>query len=591
MKMCRALALIATGGMAVSANAQIEIVNNVPGTWIDISATGNPLVLSDDQSVQIFNTVSNSLIPVGAYVNSNGTIGLAMFSSFSNTALPNASFHGGTGLAPFWDDLNPALGGTVHWEEIGNTLIVQYTDIPFFAAAGEPNTFQVQIFGSGTTYAQFLYQGAMGTARQRGNSATIGAQLDSSTAVQYSFNQDVLNFGTVLTVRLENPSAVGACCFGDGTCQFITRANCDAGNGAFAGENVTCATANCPQPGACCLGDGTCIFVLETACGTAAGTWAGAGITCATANCPQPSACCFFDGTCSMLIPVECAAQGGTSLSGTCATASCPGYEIVENLPGVFTDISITGTFITNGDDSSVPFFSSVVNALVPDPNLFASTNGVISSTQFTSWSNTALPAPAAGLAFFPFWDDLFADPTQGGAVLHQAVVEGGINVHIVQWNNLRTFGGGSGSSTGTFQVKLFESGPVLAQYIYDEVNYAGTANANGGSATVGYQADAGVGNNLQYSFNQPVIMNGMVLSLISAGGGACYANCDGSTVAPILNVDDFTCFINEFAAAQSVPTSQQITNYANCDGSTIIPVLNVDDFTCFINQYAQGCP
>jgi hypothetical protein len=74
-------------------------------------------------------------------------------------------------------------------------------------------------------------------------------------------------------------------------------------------------------------------------------------------------------------------------------------------------------------------------------------------------------------------------------------------------------------------------------------------------------------------------------------GGGPCYANCDGSTTPPILNVEDFTCFINEFAAAQGLPAGQQITHYANCDQSTTAPVLNVEDFTCFINKFAQGCP
>jgi hypothetical protein len=69
-----------------------------------------------------------------------------------------------------------------------------------------------------------------------------------------------------------------------------------------------------------------------------------------------------------------------------------------------------------------------------------------------------------------------------------------------------------------------------------------------------------------------------------------CYANCDGSTTAPILNVEDFTCFINEFAAAQGLPHEQQLTHYANCDQSTTAPVLNVEDFTCFINAFAQGC-
>jgi len=60
-----------------------------------------------------------------------------------------------------------------------------------------------------------------------------------------------------------------------------------------------------------------------------------------------------------------------------------------------------------------------------------------------------------------------------------------------------------------------------------------------------------------------------------------CYANCDGTLVAPYLNVNDFICFQTKFS--QGDP-------YANCDGSTVPPVLNVNDFICFINAYAQGC-
>jgi hypothetical protein len=62
----------------------------------------------------------------------------------------------------------------------------------------------------------------------------------------------------------------------------------------------------------------------------------------------------------------------------------------------------------------------------------------------------------------------------------------------------------------------------------------------------------------------------------------ACYANCDGSTGAPILNVNDFVCFNNLYAAGSP---------NANCDGSTVAPVLNVNDFVCFQNKYAAGCP
>ncbi|MBL9030507.1 MAG: hypothetical protein JNM80_02200 [Phycisphaerae bacterium] len=61
-----------------------------------------------------------------------------------------------------------------------------------------------------------------------------------------------------------------------------------------------------------------------------------------------------------------------------------------------------------------------------------------------------------------------------------------------------------------------------------------------------------------------------------------CYANCDASTAPPVLNVADFVCFLNHFAAEDS---------RANCDASTAPPVLNVADFVCFLNAFAAGCP
>jgi hypothetical protein len=67
-----------------------------------------------------------------------------------------------------------------------------------------------------------------------------------------------------------------------------------------------------------------------------------------------------------------------------------------------------------------------------------------------------------------------------------------------------------------------------------------------------------------------------------TAGAPACYANCDASTTAPVLNVLDFNCFVNRFAAGDS---------YGNCDGGTTPPVLNILDFNCFLNRFAAGCP
>jgi hypothetical protein len=61
-----------------------------------------------------------------------------------------------------------------------------------------------------------------------------------------------------------------------------------------------------------------------------------------------------------------------------------------------------------------------------------------------------------------------------------------------------------------------------------------------------------------------------------------CFANCDASTLAPILNVNDFTCFMTRFASGDTA---------ANCDGSVAPPVLNVDDYLCFLNRFSAGCP
>ncbi len=61
-----------------------------------------------------------------------------------------------------------------------------------------------------------------------------------------------------------------------------------------------------------------------------------------------------------------------------------------------------------------------------------------------------------------------------------------------------------------------------------------------------------------------------------------CYANCDGSTAAPVLTANDFQCFLNKWAAGDS---------YANCDGNCNPICLTANDFQCFLNFYAFGCP
>ncbi len=61
-----------------------------------------------------------------------------------------------------------------------------------------------------------------------------------------------------------------------------------------------------------------------------------------------------------------------------------------------------------------------------------------------------------------------------------------------------------------------------------------------------------------------------------------CYPNCDRSIANPLLNANDFQCFLNKYAAGDAA---------ANCDASTALPILNANDFQCFLNAFAAGCP
>ncbi len=63
----------------------------------------------------------------------------------------------------------------------------------------------------------------------------------------------------------------------------------------------------------------------------------------------------------------------------------------------------------------------------------------------------------------------------------------------------------------------------------------------------------------------------------------ACYADCDTTTGRGVLDIFDFLCFGNRFAANDP---------YAcDCDTSTGLGVCDIFDFLCFGNAFAAGCP
>jgi probable HAF family extracellular repeat protein len=124
--------------------------------------------------------------------------------------------------------------------------------------------------------------------------------------------------------------------------------------------------------------------------------------------------------------------------------------------------------------------------------------------------------------------------------------------------------------ASGMFDVDAYlrSQGAPLGNRVIHSVNAVAPAS-EGGWIIAGSMAVPSTGQDIGFRATIPA-------------SALCNANCDVSTAIPILNVADFTCFLQRFAAGDA---------YANCDGSAQTPVLNVADFTCFLQRFAAGCP
>ncbi len=155
----------------------------------DISATGTPVVLSDD-------SVSGAL-PIGFAFNYYGTDYSNIYISSNGflTVLPgqpNGCCTGGILPSPtapngviagWWEDLNPGAGGTIHYQTLGAAphryMVVQFTNVPHFGG-GNLVTMQWKLF-EGSNNIEVHYQaapsdGGTHSAGIEDESGTIGLQ-------------------------------------------------------------------------------------------------------------------------------------------------------------------------------------------------------------------------------------------------------------------------------------------------------------------------------------------------------------------------------------------------------------------------------
>jgi hypothetical protein len=120
-------------------------------------------------------------------------------------------------------------------------------------------------------------------------------------------------------------------------------------------------------------------------------------------------------------------------------------------------------------------------------------------------------------------------------------------------------------------------TGAVWTEVAKVRANDAGTSDILGTSAAIDGPFAA-----LGAMFSNTANTDAGEAYVFSVETCSCYGNCDGSLAQPKLNVADYVCFMNAYAAGDP---------YANCDGSSSAPVLNVADYICFMNKFAAGCP
>jgi hypothetical protein len=289
--------------------------------------------------------------------------------------------------------------------------------------------------------------------------------------------------------------------------------------------------------GSCCIGNEACAIADAATCAGRGGVYHGDGSTCAAAGCVT-GACCTPDG-CVISSPSVCVAGGGVyhGDGSGCDTSGCavnlvtnPGFEspsFTQLLPGWWVDPAVNGSHLVRVTEVNPGIAHGGVNyvlfgALLGQPDIISQAVATEAGHQYN----------------LAFW--LWA-PTPGQ------------NGFQALWNN----------------AVVFDMTPTTAPFGWTRFTATVTAAAPTSLLSMaGHDA-------IDFIRLDDV-------TLFDAAATVCYANCDGSTTPPVLNIADFVCFQSLFAAGDP---------RANCDGSTAAPILNVADFVCFQAAFASGCP
>ena len=166
--------------------------------WIDPSGH-TPLTMTDDSNQGPFQMAFDFPFYGSSFstfrVCSNGWMSFtSTATTYSNYALPNANAPTDL-IAPFWDDMNPSLGGTVSWYSDAQMTVVSWVDVPAYGGGG-PFSFQVILHANGRILFQYL------NMNDPLDAATVGIQNGTQTiGLQIAYNQAYAYSGLATLIK------------------------------------------------------------------------------------------------------------------------------------------------------------------------------------------------------------------------------------------------------------------------------------------------------------------------------------------------------------------------------------------------------
>ena len=243
------------------------------------------------------------------------------------------------------------------------------------------------------------------------------------------------------------------------------------------------------------------------------------------------------------------------------------------------------GTSYSLNDDDNVlvslpfnfPFYDTVLN------QIYIVSNGFLTSSNTTDFSNDSLPDSNKNNIIAPFWDDLA--PNNGGNV-YTYYDSSGTGAFVIAWVNVPHFSSGG---PYTFEVLLFPDGNILFQYLdLDE----GLVN----SSTIGIQGGDGSSNYyLQYTYNgNPVVPHDSLAILFTRPSwnhnvGVTSVSPEG-IVDPDVPVDISASIVNMGSSDETFDVYAVITDENTGDTlfnqSSSLTLISGGDTTILMGQF-----